>query len=346
MSTFMQNEIREQPDVLRRFASAEAAHVQDIARALGHAPIDNVVIAARGTSYNAAIYGRYLLENLVGWPVSLAAPSLYTLYRRPPRLRNALVMGISQSGQGADVVEVVGEARKQGATTVAITNTAASPLAEAAEHVILCRAGVEQGMAATKTYTSQLYALAWLGAALTEDASRFDALRVLPDQMARVLDLEETVRTGAERYRYAERCVVVGRGFNYATALEIALKLRELTYVGVEPYSAADFRHGSIAVVEPGFPALLIAPSGATVADLQTLAADLRDRHAELLVMSDQPDLLQMARFSLCLPPTIPEWVSPLLYVVPGQLLACYLALAKGQDPDHPRTLRKVIITL
>jgi len=345
MTTYLQREIREQPEALGRFLQEEAAHVQAIAQALAQMPITHVVIAARGTSDNAATYGRYLLESFVGWPVSLAAPSLYTLYKRPPRLKDALVIGISQSGQAADVLEVLTEGRRQGAVTLAVTNTAGSPLAQAADHSILLHAGPEQSVAATKTYTAELYALAWLVASLSGVAAHFAALQALPDQVQQVLSLEETVRTRAERYRYAERLIVVGRGYNYATAFEIALKLKELTYMVVEPYSSADFRHGPIALVEPGFPVLLVAPTGVPLDDLRDLAGELRERQAELLVISDCQDLLAMAQLPLPLPAQVPEWVSPIVCTVPGQLLTAYIVLARGWSPDHPRALHKVTVT-
>lgn len=331
--------------MLQRFAAEEVPRVEAIARALRGADITHVVIAARGTSDNAATYGRYLIESFLGWPVSLAAPSLYTLYQRPPRLRHALVVGISQSGEAADVTEVVAEGRRQGAATLAITNVPGSPLAREAEHVLCCRAGPERSVAATKTYTSQLYALAWLVAALLAEASLRDALLALPDQMAQTVQAAEACAPEVDAYAGMERCAVIGRGYNYATAFEVALKLKELTYTSAEPYSSADFRHGPIAMVDEGFPILLIAPSGVVLPDLHALALDLRGRRARLVVLSDDGTLLDLADLRLPLPKGVPEWLSPVLAVVPGQVFATCLALAKGLDPDRPRGLRKVTVT-
>ncbi len=353
MDSFLQKEINEQPAVLRRFIEEEVDNVREIAQRIREADVHYAVIAARGTSDNAAIYTRYLLESFCDLPVSLAAPSIYTLYESPPSLEKALVIGISQSGEGADVNAVVEEGRRQGALTLALTNFAESPLAEAAAHTIQLRAGEEKSVAATKTYTSQLYAMAWLAAFLRqEEASqqegkeREGALRALPDQVAAVLALQELIAARAERYRYASHLVVVGRGFNYATAFEVALKLKELTYMVAEPYSSADFRHGPIAIVEGGFPVLAIAPTGAPLDDLAALISDLEGRGAELLVVSDRQELLEKARLPLRLPVTVEEWLSPILCVLPGQLLAYHLALAKDLDPDNPRTLQKVTSTL
>ncbi len=338
-------EIREQPQVLRRFAAEEVPRVEALARALREAHITHVVLAARGTSDNAATYGRYLIESFLGWPVSLAAPSLYTLYRRPPRLQHALVLGISQSGEAADVTEVIVEARRQGAVTLAITNVPGSTLAREAEHVLFCRACLLQSIAATKTYTSQLYALAWLVAAFLGEEALRDALLALPDQMAQTVQAAEACAPGVDAYATVERCAVIGRGYNYATAFEVALKLKELTYITAEPYSSADFRHGPIAMVDEGFPILLIAPSGVVLPDLYALALDLRERRAHLVVLSDDPATLALGDLRLPLPQGIPEWLSPVLAVVPGQVFAACLALAKGLDPDRPRGLRKVTVT-
>lgn len=346
MNTQLHKEIHDQPDALRRFGEVERERVAAVARRIRESGVRYVVLAARGTSDNAALYARYLLESFCELPVSLAAPSVYTLYRSPPSLKDALVVGISQSGEGEDVTEVVAEGRRQGALTLALTNYPHSPLAEAAEEVILLRAGEEKSVAATKTYTGQLYALAWLAAYLRGmDEPTAVALQAVPEQVARVLALEEVIAGRAERYRYANHFVVVGRGYNYATAFEIALKLKELTYIVAEPYSSADFRHGPIAMVDPGFPTLVVAPAGATRADLHDLIVDLAERQAELLVVSDEQALLRHARLPLPLEVAVPEWLSPLLCVLPGQLLAYHLALAKDLDPDNPRTLQKVTIT-
>ncbi|MGA2819636.1 MAG: SIS domain-containing protein [Anaerolineales bacterium] len=345
MTSLLLEEIREQPEILRTFLREERSHVREIADDLSRRLITCVIIAARGSSDNAATYGRYLLESRARWPVSLAAPSLFTLYRQPPNLRGALIIGISQSGESQDVLEVVAEGRRQGAATLAITNVEGSPMAREAEHVLLCRARIEQSIAATKTYTAELYALAWLATEVAGDGEGERQLQELPDRHEQSLAVETLIRERAERYRYARHLVVVGRGFNYATAYEIALKLKELTYTIAEPYSSADFRHGPIAIVEPGFPVIVIAPSGLALEDVGSLARELRERKAELLVISDRDEILSLAQVPLRLPDGIQEWVSPIVAVVPGQFLAAYLALAKGLDPDQPRALRKITIT-
>ena len=341
----MRKEIREQPDVLRALVDKEYPAIRAIAEELGKRDIRYVVIAARGSSDNAATYAKYLFGAANHLTVALAAPSLYTIYETPPRLEDALVLAISQSGASPDIVAVVEEARAQGAPTLAITNVPDSRLAQAAERVISLQAGEERSVAATKTYTAELMALALLSVALNDDRHALEQLRRVPESVARTLELEETIAQGAERYHSMLSCAVIGRGYNYATAFEIALKLKELTYTGATPYSSADFLHGPIAVVDPGFPVLLVAPGGRMQPDLLGLVAELEQRDAELLVISDDPQMLEHAQSPIRLPLSVDEWLSPFTAVVPGQLLAYHLALARGLDPDCPRGLHKVTET-
>ena len=339
-------EIKEQPQVLGRLLREGRGAIQEIAGRIAERRFDLVLIAARGTSDNAATYAKYLFGSLNRLPVALAAPSLHSIYKTPPAVGHALVIGISQSGKSPDIVSVLADARRQGAATLAITNTPGSELARTAEWSIDCQAGEERAVAATKTYTAQLLALALLSVSLSGDQERLRDLARVPDLVAATLAGSEHLAQAAERYRYMEACAVIGRGYNYATALEIALKLKELTYTTVTPYSSADFMHGPIAVVERGFPLLAVAPSGVVFPDLLGLLAELQERQAELIVVSDSEQALRYAQTRLALPAGAAEWLSPIVAVVPGQLLAYHLALAKGLDPEHPRGLRKVTETL
>lgn len=339
------SEIHEQPEVLNMLIESEVTNICHIANEFQKRNIRYVVIAARGSSDNAAIYAKYLFGAVAGLPVSLATPSLYTLYKRPPNLDGALVLGISQSGQSTDIVEVIREGNRQGVPTLAVTNNVRSPLAETASFVVDVHAGMEKSIAATKTYTAQLTALALLTSCWINDVDRLEAIRELPEQIAQTLALNKMVGRRLERYRYMQDCVVIGRGYNYATAIEIALKLKELSYIVAEPYSSADFRHGPMALVEGGFPVICVVPSGKAYEHVLQLARDLKSREAELLVISDQEEALGLATTPFSLPAALPEWLSPVLCVVPGQLLAHHLTVAKGYDPDHPRGLRKVTDT-
>lgn len=201
-------------------------------------------------------------------------------------------------------------------------------------------------MAATKTYTAELAAIALLSALHRGDEAMLAALHEVPEAVADTLAMEEEIARVAPRYRYMSRCVVISRGFNYATAFEIALKLKELTYTVVEPYSSADFLHGPLAMVEPGFPIFLVAPSGEMARELVSFCQTLRARDAELIAISDEERILELARIPLALPHRVPEWLSPVTAIVPGQLLALHLAHTRDYDVDAPRSLQKVTETI
>lgn len=343
MATILQAEIESQPEVIARLLERESRRATAIVAQLP--PFQYVLIAARGTSDHAATYAKYIWAALAGYPVALATPSLYTLYGAPPRMDGALVVGVSQSGQSPDIVGVLEEARRQGRPTLAITNDGASPLAAAADHVIELHAGVERSVAATKTYTAQLTVMAMLCAALRGAGD--DDLGRLPAALAATLEAAgPEAERRAERYRYMQQCVVIGRGYNYATAFELALKLKELTYVMATAYSSADFRHGPVATVDDGLPVMLIMPSGAAFDDMLELARELDGRNAELVVISDVDSAHALATLALPLAPAVPEWLSPITAILPGQLLSLHLAAAKGHDPDTPRGLQKVTRTL
>jgi glucosamine--fructose-6-phosphate aminotransferase (isomerizing) len=344
-SSQVYREIHEQPTVLRTLLDLEQPTIRRLVSSIRQRQIDYMLIAARGTSDNAGRYANYLFGALNGLPVALAAPSLYTIYQRPPRLRNALVLGISQSGKSPDVVSVLADARRQGALTAAITNFADSDLAEEADFVIQLHAGEERSIAATKTYTAELMAIALLGANLAEDPQLLNALAQVPDAVAQVLGVEGQVGTVTPRYRYMNACVVIGRGYNYASAFELALKLKELTYTIAEPYSSADFLHGPLAMIEHGFPVIVLAPTGVMLPEMQSFIHLLLKHEAEPIVISDDPATLAQGRIQIPLLAQVPEWLSPLTTIVPGQLFAMHLARARDYDPDHPRGLRKVTET-
>ena len=342
----VKQEIFEQPAVLERLLATQEDTAREIADAVRQRDVRFAFIAARGSSDNAALYGKYLWGSLNRLPVALATPSLFTIYGTPPRLAGSLVVGISQSGESPDIVSVLREGRRQGALTLAITNQPESPLAAESELVLETRAGEEKAVAATKTYTSQLAAIALLGAVAAGDRAMLDELRRTPALMREVLGLDETMRAAAERYRYMVQCVVLGRGYDYASAHEWALKLEEMTYVVAEPYSSADFRHGPVAVVSDGFPVLATLPAGRVFDDVLALLELLgRERHAEILALSNDDRALELARTPIPLPADLPEWLSPLVSILPAQLFCYHLTRAKGYDTESPRQLRKVTRT-
>jgi glutamine---fructose-6-phosphate transaminase (isomerizing) len=341
-SSVLENEIRQQPDVLERLVNSPV--FRDVASAIRSAEPRYIVIAARGSSDNAARYAQYLFGIHTGLPVALAAPSISTIYGHSPRYRDTVVIGISQSGKSVDVAQVVTDAAAQGALTVTITNDAHSPMAQTTHHIAL-EAGEERSLAASKTYTAQLAALALITAHLTGDTGMHEDLARLAGLVQETLELGSMIVQRAERFRFMTRCVTLGRGYNYATAYEIALKLKELTYVTAEPYSTADFQHGPKAMVEQDFPVIAIAPQGAAYPDMLAAIKEFAQRGADLTVISAEDEALSSAQLPLRLPADIPEWLSPIVAVVPGQLLAMATAAAKGHELDHPRGLTKVTVT-
>ncbi len=338
-------EIHDQPAVLRRFLAGQRENVRELATAMRERQVGHVVIAARGTSDNAGRYANYVLGANNGLMVALATPSLFTIYSAPPRFGPALVLGISQSGKSPDIVSVLAEARRQGALTAAITNEPDSDLARQSDVVIELMAGEERAVAATKTYMAELAAVALLSATLAGDEGMLAGLEALPAAVQATLAINTAVEACAPRYRYMRYAAVIGRGYNYATAFETALKLKELSYAIVEPYSSADFMHGPLAVLEPGFPVIVIAPSGKLEREMAAFMETLKARGAEVIVVSDVPELLAHARIALTLPVSTPEWLSPLTAIVPGQLLAMHLAHTRGYDVDQPRNIGKVTET-
>ena len=341
----IQHEIYAQPTVISELLEHGLVQAYQLAAKIRKHDIRYVYAAGRGTSEHASIYGQYLFGTLNRLPVALAAPSLFTIYQQPPNLRHALVIGVSQSGQSPDILAVIDEAQRQGALTLAITNDPASPLAQHAALHFDIAAGPELAVAATKTYTAQLTAFALLAIALADDQARLTELRRLPVALTEALQLEEVVATAASHFRTMSYCVVLGRGFQLATALEWSLKLKEMAYVVAERYSTAEFQHGPIALIEPGFPVLAVATREAGSMYIANLLDRLRAAGAELLVLSDDRTLFAHGVTGLLIPAGIPDWLTPIVTIVPAQLFCYHLALARGVDPLHPRGLRKITRT-
>lgn len=344
-TTHLYREIHEQPAVIENLVSQPQQAIIDLAAEMQSRQIRQIFIAARGTSDNAGRYAKYLLGAHNRCVVSLATPSLFTIYQRPPDLANTLVLGISQSGKSPDIVSVIKEGQKQGALTAAITNVPGSDLGKAAHIVLDLQAGEEISLAATKTYTAQLTSLAILSTLLNPSDPYSRDLQNLPDQVRKVFDYEPEIDNLAERYRYMTHCVVIGRGYNYASAFEFSLKMKELTYTIAEPYSSADFLHGPVALVDRGFPAFVIAPDGKMTPEIKALMARVQQRQAEVVLISDHEGLRQAADHKIPLPAGVPEWLSPITAIIPAQMFAMYLAHTRDFDVDQPRGLNKVTET-
>jgi glucosamine--fructose-6-phosphate aminotransferase (isomerizing) len=340
-------EIREQPAALQRTLDEEIRPIEDLRRRLSGQRPRLIVLAARGTSDNAAMFGRYLLEITTGIPVSLAAPSIFTLYRAPINLDGVLVIAISQSGESTDTNYVLERARDQGAFTIGITNEAASTMARIAEHVFLVRAGKEKSVAATKTYTGQMLMLYLLAYAL-EAPLKMDDLRRIPGYADAALGLENEIAARSERYCFMQHAVVVGRGLNYSNAFEFALKLMETCYVVAERFSSADLLHGPIAMVGQAFPSFVFTPSGVTWPGMRETLDKLGQAGAETTIITDASNTEATGRVSraIRLPVELDEMFTPIPYIIPMQMFAARLAEQKGLDPDKPRTLSKVTRTL
>jgi len=348
-TTDFEREIREQPECLARLLSTRPAF-ESVARAIRAFAPRFVVTVARGSSDNAARYAKYLFGARNRLVVSLGAPSLLTLYGSAPDLQGALVIGISQSGASPDITALLREAQRQGACTLALTNTPNSPLAKAATHVLPLGVGREHSVAATKSYTAQLLALAMLSASLSGEPSDWAAIGAVPQAVEETIRQNPTtqVATLAAEFVETTRMLVVGRGFNFCTAFEIGLKLKETAYISAESYATPDLMHGPIAVVDTTVPAILLAAQGPTLAELIPLAEELRARQCPIVIVSNQESAfrdLTPREHILTFSNGIAEWLSPIAAVVPGQLFASAVASARNLNPDFPRGLAKITKT-
>jgi len=342
---WVEDELREQPVALERFLAAETAHATEIARGLVRDDVRYLVIVSRGSSSNVARYMQYLFGTVNRLPVAFATPSLYTVYDAPPELGPAAAIGISQSGASPDVVAVLAEARRQNRPTLAITNEPRSPLAQTADWILPLHAGEERAVAATKTYLNSIAAVALLSTAAVGDTTRLRELREAPTAVAEQIERSLAGAGALDRYRSVESGCVVARGVNYGTAFEIALKIRELSGAPFEAFSSADLLHGPIAAARAGRPAIVIAPSGRTLTSMHAAVDKLRERGSEVIAISDDEAFLAAADTAFPLVSNTPEWLSPLLTVVPGQVAAVRLATLGGADVDSPAGLTKITLT-
>ncbi len=336
-------EIAEQPAVLEKTIQMEIGKLKKLGEFLRGKDIDLIVLAARGSSDNAAFFGRYLLEITTGIPVSLSAPSVYTLHKAKLNLKRALVIGISQSGEGVDINQVLESAKKSGAATLGITNQADSTMAKITDECLLIHAGKEKSVAATKTYTGQMLHFYLLASILADTKLAYEKIPQFADQC---LSLQSQVEELVQRYVFMENCVVVGRGLNYGNSYELALKLMETCYVVAERFSSADFFHGPLAIVERRFPVIIFAPKGVTRQSNLDLLERLKELHADSFAITNDEKIAALSSRSLLLPKAIDEFLSPIPFIIPAQLFAAFLAEAKGLDADAPRSLTKVTKTI
>lgn len=335
-------EINSQAGVLTSAVDRLSPVAEEVAQWIRESNATYIVVAARGSSDNAARYVQYLWGARNRLNVALTTPSLFGAYQSPPKLDGALVIGISQSGESPDLLAVLAEARRQSRPTLAITNHPASPMAQLADRSLDLGVGAERAVAATKTYTGQLLTIALLSAAMASDKAMSSGFASLGTVVAKVLSTGEAIESTARSLARHERCVIVGRGFHHATAHEWALKIAELSYVVAQPFSSADFRHGPMALVEPELPVLAVATTGPLFSELAELLQEIKDAEATVIAISDQADFPAHHLIQI---PSTPEWMSPIPAIVAAQLFTYHLTMARGHDPDQPRGLRKVTKT-
>jgi glutamine---fructose-6-phosphate transaminase (isomerizing) len=347
--TRMRTEIEEQPQALRATLDALLPRTGEIT-ALAR-DTRQVLFIARGTSDNAAVYGSYLVQVRAGRLATLASPSVATAYRSRMDLSGVLAVALSQSGRTEEIVETLTWAADCGARTLAITNGAGSPLAEAADVAFMTEAGVERAVPATKTFTTQLAALAVAGIGLTEASGnagdRLDPgeLRAVPDEIERLLSAGTDLDPVLSELAGVEGVVVSGRGFAYSAALELALKLKEACYLHAMGLSFADLLHGPIAVVDERTPAIIMAAdSGPALDGAIALAGRVTGAGAQALSIGGGPALAQVSSYAVP-GPRLPEWLAPIGLITTGQLLTEALARRLGLNPDTPRGLSKVTQT-
>ena len=342
----LERELRSQPAALQSLIETQLSGIVAAFQQVLPDDLGWIQLAARGSSDNAARYAQALFGARNQITASLATPSTITLYGGRPSLAGALLIAISQSGASPDILASLTEAHRQGRPTVSVTNNPLSPLAQAADLSIDLGIGPETSVAATGTYTASCAVAAMLSLALPEGPTDSGPLEAIPEIARKTIDLGfDQTPSMAQLARY-DRAFVVGRGYNYGTAFEVALKVKELAGVIAEPYSSADFRHGPIAAAGPETPVVLVAPSGAAFDSVASLAPELHQKGVPLIVISDDDGLLAEAHTPLPLPPSIPEWLSPIVAIIPGQILALTLAQARGLDPEEPTGLNKVTLTL
>lgn len=341
--THFEREILEQPRALRRLLEAPAPI--EVGAAVRERAPRVVLTLARGSSDNAVTFFAYLVGTALGIPVASVPPSLATLHDAPFQAQDALVVGVSQSGESQDVVAAVETLARRGARTLAVHNRAGSSLDVACDLSVDTLAGDEHAVAASKTFTSQMMALARVVAEWADDDTLRDALASVPDAVARELADTSAIDRAAARWTHAEQVDVLGRGLSFGPALEIALKLKETSYLHAHAYSSAEFQHGPIASLGPGDPLLLLGAGGVTLATHRTVAERVREAGADLTVVSADPELLAGANAAIPLPDGLSPIAEAFVMVVIGQWLALRLATERGLDPDAPRALRKVTQT-
>lgn len=342
--SFMLDEIMEQPQVL---AGIEAKNSEILCRLIARikkSDIRQIVIAARGTSDHCGIYVKYLAEILLGIPVSLAAPSVNTLYHAKVGYSNAVVIAISQSGKAEDALAVLEDAKRCNAITVAVTNHADSPIANAADFCLDCAAGLERSVAATKTFTAQMFCLALMVAKWSGNEELTIALQALPGGIGREVGRAEEILKSAGNFTFMSQCITLGRGFLYPIALEAALKMMETSYTNARGFAVSDFQHGPLALVTDNTPLFVYCASDDSKTDVLNAARRYAELGAYVVMVTDDIENAKDAQ-KVYIVEKSSKYTAPFYFVVFAQLFACGLADTKRRTPDAPRNIQKVTIT-
>ncbi len=355
---FMLKEIFEQPESLANTLRGHLLDEEGTARVTGInlsddelAGFDRVVITACGTSWHSGLIGEYMLEELARMPVEVEYASEFR-YRNPVVDAATLVIGISQSGETADTLAALREAKQRGARTLGLVNVVGSTIAREVQGGTYLHAGPEVGVASTKAFTSQVAALALITLRLARRRSMsilqgrqfIQALRALPDQIQRILDKADEVRQLATLFEGKRNALYLGRGVNFPVALEGALKLKEISYIHAEGYPAAEMKHGPIALIDESMPVVVIAPRDAVHAKIVSNIEEVRARGGRVIAITSDGDgeIARLAEATFTIPETL-DLLTPILSVIPLQLFSYYVAVARGCNVDQPRNLAKSV---
>lgn len=343
--SYMLKEIKQQIEVIPLSVEKNLNMAKRICEKIKKYNIRFIEFLARGSSDNACMFGRYFLAYLHGIPTGLLAPSLFSLYKsKKPNLNNIMIFGVSQSGETPEILEVLQKAKKYGAYTVGITNNINSTMSKIVDDVLFLHAGEEKAVPATKTYTAQLAVFYLLGFTLNDDTRMLKKfLTSVPKYIKKILDMEEQIEDIAKLYRFANDMIVLGRGLNFSTALEHALKLKETCYIKAEAFSSSDFLHGPIAMVREDLPIIIYAAKDPTFLHVYKVAKRLKEEfNTELLSITTEKKLAEISRNIIKIPSDLDPLFSPIVFIVAGQLLCYYIAKYRNINPDSPRGLRKV----
>ena len=342
----LEKEIREQPAALAGVCDLNIEVIDKIVAEAKASGVNSIYFAARGTSDHACIYAQYLFGILAGIPCALGTPSVFTKYGAKISFKNTLVVGVSQSGKAEDVLAVLESAKADGNITVALTNNTDSPMAKAAKYHLFCGCGHEESIAATKTFTTQMMALALLAARWAENDAFVEELNGVSAKVAEFLDTKtDEIQALAETYQNIPGAVVLGRGISYPIALEGALKMLETNKLKMKGYPTSDFHHGPVAQVKKGDLVIVISPDGATEKDSADIIAKLLNVEADVLVVTNDEKCILPGTHGIVLPATASELTSPFISVLVFQLLACKMTIVRGIDPDKAGVINKITIT-